>query len=110
MPGSISAPVRDGTTTAVRRRSPSPASALSIGPRRLPSRADLGRLAPGRLTVFATGTHERVGDVEAGPGPPAVRSAPDGRLACVSCVVPSTVDVVGARDATAPDPAVDREA
>ncbi|MFF9063897.1 YncE family protein [Streptomyces sp. NPDC014891] len=54
----------------------------------------LGRPAPGRLTVFAAGTRERLGEVEVGLFPLTVTSSPDGRLAYVSCAVSSTVDIV----------------
>ncbi|WP_171162360.1 YncE family protein [Streptomyces sp. I05A-00742] len=54
----------------------------------------LGRQAPGRLTVFSAATRERLGEVEVGRFPLTITSSPDGRLAYVSCVVSSTVDIV----------------
>ncbi|MFD9904010.1 YncE family protein [Streptomyces sp. NPDC059063] len=54
----------------------------------------LGRQAPGRLTVFAADTHQRVGEVEVGLFPLTITSSPDGRIAYVSCVTSSTVHIV----------------
>lgn len=54
----------------------------------------LGRHAPGRLTVFCAGTGERLGGVGVGLFPLTIASSPDGRLAYVSGVVSSTVDIV----------------
>ncbi|MFC9927814.1 YncE family protein [Streptomyces sp. NPDC127190] len=54
----------------------------------------LGQHLPGRLTVFAADTHERLGEVEVGQGPLTIGSSPDGRLAYVACVASSTVDIV----------------
>ncbi|MFJ3877872.1 YncE family protein [Streptomyces sp. NPDC090077] len=54
----------------------------------------LGRHAPGRLTVFAADTRERLGEVEVGLFPLTITSSPDGRLAYVSCVISSTVEIV----------------
>lgn len=54
----------------------------------------LGRQGPGLLTVFSTGTRERLGGVEVGRGPLTITSSPDGRIAYVACVSSSTVDLV----------------
>ncbi|MFK0259283.1 YncE family protein [Streptomyces sp. NPDC090445] len=54
----------------------------------------LGRNAPGRLTVFDADTRKQVGDLEVGLFPLTITSSPDGRLAYVSCVISSTVDIV----------------
>ncbi|MER7585049.1 YncE family protein [Kitasatospora sp. NPDC097691] len=54
----------------------------------------LGRQLPGRLTVFSTDDHRHLGSVEVGLFPLTITSSPDGRLAYVSCVVSSTVDVI----------------
>ncbi len=54
----------------------------------------LGRQAPGRLTVFSADTHQRLGSVEIGLFPLTITSSPDGRLAYVSSVVSSTVDII----------------
>lgn len=54
----------------------------------------LGRHAPGRLTVFSAGTGERLGGVDVGLFPLTIASSPDGRLAYVSGVISSTVDIV----------------
>ncbi|RSS39923.1 YncE family protein [Streptomyces sp. WAC07061] len=54
----------------------------------------LGRHAPGLLTVFDAGTRARVGEVEVGLFPLTITSSPDGRLAYVSCVISSTVEIV----------------
>ncbi|MFF3766377.1 YncE family protein [Streptomyces sp. NPDC001922] len=54
----------------------------------------LGHHAPGRLTVFSADTRERLGSLEVGHLPLTITSSPDGRLAYVSCVVSSTVDIV----------------
>ncbi|WP_030244428.1 YncE family protein [Streptomyces sp. NRRL S-350] len=54
----------------------------------------LGRQLPGRLTVFSADTHRRLGSVEVGLFPLTITSSPDGRLAYVSCVVSSTVDII----------------
>lgn len=56
--------------------------------------SQLGRQAPGRLTVFSADTRKRLGDVEVGSGPLTVTSSPDGRIAYVACVASSTVDLV----------------
>ncbi|MEU2390379.1 YncE family protein [Streptomyces sp. NPDC007369] len=56
--------------------------------------AQLGRHAPGRLTVFCADTREHLGEVEVGLFPLTITSSPDGRLGYVACVVSSTVDVV----------------
>ncbi|WP_405982770.1 YncE family protein [Streptomyces sp. NBC_00158] len=56
--------------------------------------SQLGRHAPGRLTVFDAGTRERVGEAEVGLFPLTITSSPDGRLAYVSCVISSTVEIV----------------
>ncbi|MEL3946378.1 YncE family protein [Streptomyces sp. LNU-CPARS28] len=53
-----------------------------------------GRMAPGRLTVFAADTHKRLGDVEVGLVPLTVTSSPDGRIAYVACYASSTVEIV----------------
>ncbi|MFI2609733.1 YncE family protein [Kitasatospora sp. NPDC018619] len=58
----------------------------------------LGRQAPGRLTVFSADTHQRLASVEVGRFPLTITSSPDGRLAYVSSVVSSTVDVVDLDD------------
>ncbi|WP_371476912.1 YncE family protein [Kitasatospora sp. NBC_00315] len=54
----------------------------------------VARMAPGRLTVFSTDTHEQLGAVEVGLCPLTVSSSPDGRIAYVACYASSTVDVV----------------
>ncbi|MEW1678998.1 YncE family protein [Streptomyces noursei] len=56
--------------------------------------SQLGRQAPGRLTVFSADTRKPLGEVEVGLCPLTLTSSPDGRLAYVSCVVSSTVDVI----------------
>ncbi|MFG3229616.1 YncE family protein [Kitasatospora sp. NPDC048194] len=56
--------------------------------------AQLGEQTPGRLTVFSADTHERLGSVDTGLFPLTITSSPDGRLAYVSSVVSSTVDVI----------------
>ncbi|GAA0588587.1 YncE family protein [Streptomyces crystallinus] len=56
--------------------------------------SQLGRQAPGRLTVFSADTRERLGSVEVGLFPLTITSSPDGRIGYVSCVVSSTVHVV----------------
>ncbi|MEU3776890.1 YncE family protein [Streptomyces sp. NPDC032472] len=56
--------------------------------------AQLGRHAPGRLTVFSADTRKQLGEVEVGLFPLTITSSPDGRLGYVSCVVSSTVDIV----------------
>ncbi|MEV4441271.1 YncE family protein [Streptomyces sp. NPDC049577] len=56
--------------------------------------SELGRQAPGRLTVFAADTRERLGELEVGFFPLTITSSPDGRLAYVACIVSSTVDIV----------------
>ncbi|GAB1332573.1 YncE family protein [Streptomyces sennicomposti] len=52
------------------------------------------RMAPGRLTVFAADTRERLGGLEVGLCPLSLTSSPDGRLAYVACYASSTVHVV----------------
>ncbi|MBJ3809702.1 YncE family protein [Streptomyces flavofungini] len=52
------------------------------------------RMTPGRLTVFATDTHQRLGEVEVGVVPLTITSSPDGRLAYVACFASSTVEIV----------------
>ncbi|MGW3043849.1 YncE family protein [Kitasatospora sp. NPDC001159] len=54
----------------------------------------LGHQAPGRLTVFSADTHRHLGSVEIGLFPLTIASSPDGRLAYVSSVVSSTVDII----------------
>ncbi|MFJ9454546.1 YncE family protein [Kitasatospora sp. NPDC101447] len=54
----------------------------------------LGRQLPGRLSVFSTEDHRLLGAVEIGLFPLTIASSPDGRLAYVSSVVSSTVDVI----------------
>ncbi|GAA2311316.1 YncE family protein [Streptomyces caniferus] len=54
----------------------------------------LGRHAPGRLTVFSADTRKQLGAVEVGHCPLTITSSPDGRIAYVSCVASSTVDIV----------------
>ncbi|MFE6776582.1 YncE family protein [Streptomyces sp. NPDC057702] len=54
----------------------------------------LGRHAPGRLTVFATDDHRRLGSVEVGQAPLTITSSPDGRLGYVACAASSTVAVI----------------
>ncbi|WP_406002839.1 YncE family protein [Streptomyces sp. NBC_00829] len=54
----------------------------------------LGRHAPGRLTVFSAGTRRQLGELEVGLCPLTITSSPDGRIAYVSCVASSTVDIV----------------
>ncbi|MEV5510815.1 YncE family protein [Streptomyces orinoci] len=54
----------------------------------------LGRHAPGRLTVFDAGTHQRLGELEVGLFPLTITASPDGRLAYVSCATSSTVEIV----------------
>ncbi|MDX3233708.1 YncE family protein [Streptomyces sp. ME19-01-6] len=54
----------------------------------------LGRHAPGRLTVFSADTRKQLGEVEVGLFPLTITSSPDGRLGYVACVVSSTVDIV----------------
>ncbi|MER8160686.1 YncE family protein [Streptomyces sp. NPDC094472] len=56
--------------------------------------SQLGRQAPGRLTVFSADTHKRLGEVEVGHAPLTITSSPDGRLGYVACVASSTVDIV----------------
>lgn len=56
--------------------------------------SELGRHAPGRLTVFSAGTGERLGDAEVGLFPLTITSSPDGALGYVACVTSSTVDVI----------------
>ncbi|GAA4700354.1 YncE family protein [Streptomyces youssoufiensis] len=56
--------------------------------------SQLGRHAPGRLTVFATDDHARLGSVEVGLAPLTITSSPDGQLGYVACAASSTVDVV----------------
>ncbi|GAA0415915.1 YncE family protein [Streptomyces luteireticuli] len=56
--------------------------------------SELGRHTPGRLGVYSAGTRERLGELEVGHFPLTITSSPDGRLAYVSCVVSSTVDIV----------------
>ncbi|MFK4145964.1 YncE family protein [Streptomyces sp. NPDC004065] len=53
-----------------------------------------GRTVPGRLVVFSAATRERLGELEVGLFPLTVHSSPDGRLAYVSCVFSSTLDVI----------------
>ncbi|MFG3253946.1 YncE family protein [Streptomyces sp. NPDC048172] len=62
----------------------------------------LGRPAPGRLTLFSSGTHERLGGLDVGSLPLTLASSPDGRIGYVSCVASSTVHVVDLSDPTAP--------
>ncbi|MQS11645.1 YncE family protein [Streptomyces kaniharaensis] len=54
----------------------------------------LGRQAPGQLTVFDAATRKQLGQLDVGLFPLTITSSPDGRLAYVSNVVSSTVDVV----------------
>jgi len=54
----------------------------------------LGRQEPGRLTVFSADTRKHLGTVEVGHFPLTLASSPDGRIAYVSCVASSTVDIV----------------
>ncbi|MDH6707298.1 DNA-binding beta-propeller fold protein YncE [Kitasatospora sp. MAA19] len=54
----------------------------------------LGRQTPGRLTVFAADTRRRLGQLDVGLFPLTITSSPDGRLAYVSNLVSSTVDIV----------------
>lgn len=54
----------------------------------------LGRPAPGRLMVFSAETRKQLGAVEVGHFPLTITSSPDGRIAYVSCVASSTVDIV----------------
>ncbi|MFG2492186.1 YncE family protein [Streptomyces caniferus] len=54
----------------------------------------LGRHAPGRLTVFSADTRKQLGAVEVGHFPLTITSSPDGRIAYVSCVASSTVDII----------------
>lgn len=54
----------------------------------------LGRHAPGRLTVFSAETRRQLGELEVGLCPLTITSSPDGRIAYVSCVASSTVDIV----------------
>ncbi|MFD0271668.1 YncE family protein [Streptomyces sp. NPDC127106] len=56
--------------------------------------AQLGRHAPGRLTVFCADTRKQLGGVEVGLFPLTITSSPDGRLGYVACVVSSTVDII----------------
>ncbi|MFI1100473.1 YncE family protein [Streptomyces melanogenes] len=56
--------------------------------------SQLGRQAPGRLTVFSADTRKRLGELEVGLFPLTITSSPDGRIAYVSCVVSSTVHIV----------------
>lgn len=56
--------------------------------------SELGRHAPGQLTVFATDGHVRLGSVEVGHAPLTITSSADGRFGYVACVVSSTVDVI----------------
>ncbi|WHM40547.1 YncE family protein [Streptomyces sp. BPTC-684] len=56
--------------------------------------SQLGRQAPGRLTVFSADTRKWLGGLEVGLFPLTITSSPDGRIAYVSCVVSSTVHVV----------------
>ncbi|WP_030671292.1 YncE family protein [Streptomyces rimosus] len=56
--------------------------------------SQLGRHAPGRLSVFSAGTGELLGGVEVRRGPLTITSSPDGRLAYVACIASSTVDIV----------------
>ncbi|MEV6669065.1 YncE family protein [Streptomyces sp. NPDC051162] len=53
-----------------------------------------GGAEPGRLTVFSADTHERLGGVETGLFPLTITSSPDGRIAYVSGMASSTVDIV----------------
>ncbi|RKN65344.1 YncE family protein [Streptomyces klenkii] len=50
--------------------------------------------AAGRLRVFSAGSREELGEVGTGVVPLTINASPDGRLAYVSCVVSSTVDIV----------------
>ncbi|MFF2143753.1 YncE family protein [Kitasatospora sp. NPDC058190] len=54
----------------------------------------LGRQAPGLLTVFSADTHRHLGSVDIGLFPLTITSSPDGRLAYVSSIVSSTVDII----------------
>ncbi|MFE9410648.1 YncE family protein [Streptomyces sp. NPDC006704] len=54
----------------------------------------LGRHAPGGLTVFSAGAHQRLGQLEVGLCPLTISSSPDGRIGYVACVASSTVDIV----------------
>ncbi|MFJ9445947.1 YncE family protein [Kitasatospora sp. NPDC101235] len=54
----------------------------------------LGHQLPGRLTVFASEDHRRLGSVEVGLFPLTITSSPDGGLAYVAGVVSSTVDII----------------
>ncbi|WP_406346012.1 YncE family protein [Streptomyces sp. NBC_00648] len=56
--------------------------------------SQLGRQAPGRLTVFSADTRKRLGELEVGLFPLTITSSADGRIAYVSCVVSSTVHIV----------------
>ncbi|MFG2894728.1 YncE family protein [Streptomyces sp. NPDC048248] len=56
--------------------------------------SQLGRHAPGRLTVFSADTHKRLGELKVGCGPLTIASSPDGRLGYVACVASSTVNIV----------------
>ncbi|GHF30422.1 putative surface layer protein [Streptomyces mashuensis] len=56
--------------------------------------SELGRHAPGRLTVFSAATHERLGELEVGLCPLTITSSPDGRIGYVSSILSSTVDIV----------------
>ena len=56
--------------------------------------SQLGRHAPGRLTVFSADTHKRLGELEVGCAPLTITSSPDGRIGYVACVASSTVNIV----------------
>ncbi|MFF1481165.1 YncE family protein [Streptomyces sp. NPDC058301] len=69
---------------------------LLVGELRMESdpASQLGRQAPGRLTVFSAETRKPFGSLEVGLFPLTITSSPDGRIAYVSCVVSSTVHII----------------
>ncbi|MBB5934489.1 YncE family protein [Streptomyces zagrosensis] len=71
-------------------------SRLLVGEPRMETTPEspLGRHAPGRLTVFAADSHDRLGSVEVGHLPLTITSSADGRFGYVACVVSSTVDII----------------